>query len=318
MKRFFALTALTAVLTLLVPVLFQPRGRADPAAQTDEPGTETVEPADDGSVRVFSHLTGKVDEMPLHDYIVGVVAAEMPAEYEPEALKAQAVAAIAYTEYTFAAGSDSISTDSGVHQGCRTEEEMRAAWGGSYEEFRAKVDAAVTEAERYTLRYDGEPVLAVYFAVSSGQTEDAREVWGKPYPYLVSVPSDGDVLAPEYESEKTLSVEELCAALKTVRPPEDTQEVVGESETTDAGTVREIKLCGTVYTGAEVRTALDLPSAAFTVTNEDGEYRFRCKGCGHNVGMSQYGADYMARQGASFKEILTHYFPGTELVERTQ
>ena len=322
MKRFLALAVLTTLFTALIPVALSARDE-DTTEETQQSLDETAETTESASaglfseetVQVFSHIDNTTSEMAMRDYIIGVVAAEMPVEYEKEALKAQALAAISYTRYTIASGKESISTDSGVNQGYRSETDMRADWGDKYEENYNKIRQAVTEVENLSLEYEGEPILAAYFALSAGRTEDAENIWGKEYAYLKAVPSDGDALSPGFETDISVTADELMEKLK-IKTDLNPKDYIGEITATDTGSVTGISVCGESFTGEELRAALALPSPVFTVSADDEIFTFHCKGCGHGVGMSQYGADYMARQGANFAEILLHYYTGAQIVQR--
>ena len=264
------------------------------------------------TLRVLDKESGTVTEMTPEEYIFGVLAAEMPALYDKEALKAQAVAA-----YTFALNRQTenadkdydITTDMGTDQSFITEEKAREKWGDKADEYCDKLKGAVKEVENFAVTYDGKPILAVYHAISSGKTEDCENVWGKAYPYLKSVASPGDSLAPDYISKAVFSADDLRDKLsKTVELSGEPQDYFGKTERTASGTVKSIEVCGSDLSGGEIRSALSLKSSDFEVLYKDGEFVFTVYGYGHGVGMSQYGADCMAKQGSDFKEILLHYY----------
>ena len=264
--------------------------------------------------RVLDKDSGTVTKMTAEEYIFGVLAAEMPALYDEEALKAQAVAA-----YTFALNRQTenadkdydITTDMGTDQSFITEEKAREKWGDKADEYCDKLKGAVKEVENFAVTYDGKPILAVYHAISSGKTEDCENVWGKAYPYLKSVASPGDSLAPDYISKAVFSADDLRDKLsKTVELSGEPQDYFGKTERTASGTVKSIEVCGSDLSGGEIRSALSLKSSDFEVLYKDGEFVFTVYGYGHGVGMSQYGADCMAKQGSDFKEILLHYYRG--------
>lgn len=326
MKRFLFLAVLMLIFTAAAPALTYRKAVSDGlpvrAGETEEENiTETagtLSALSGETIAVFSPQSNKTETMPMETYIIGVVAAEMPAEYEIEALKAQALAALSYARYT-AARSGQIRADSSTAQGYLTIEEMQETWGEQYEENYERIREAVEAVANLSLEYDGEPILAAYFAVSSGRTENAADIWGKEYPYLVTVASDGDTLSPAFESTVTVSAEELLQKLGAVRKinaPDDITDTVGDIETTENGSVTKAVICGTTFTGSEIRDALGLASAVFTIEEADGQFTFTVKGYGHGVGMSQYGADYMARQGADFAEILLHYYTGAQIVQK--
>lgn len=261
--------------------------------------------------------TGENTEMSAEDYIFGVVAAEMPALYDEEALKAQAVAAYTYACYRKAENSEKsydITNDHTTDQSYISEAEARERWGDNADTYAEKIKAAVKKTSGYMVTYEGKPALTVYHAISSGKTEAAENVWGKEYPYLVAADSTGDKLSPDYISVKTVSAEELTSAFS------GEAEVSGEPadyfkdiSKTDSGTVKTISFCGKELAGSKVRSLLDLRSTCFDVSFADGNFTFTVYGYGHGVGMSQYGADYMAKQGSNFKEILTCYYKGCKV-----
>lgn len=322
MKRYIIIASVLALFTLLIPVIIYSKTNGK---ETEKPNSEqiTVVPTKaetvnrtDETVQVFSHITKKQEQMPMNEYIIGVVAAEMPAEYEIEALKAQALAAMSYTRYILKY-KDSISTDSNENQGYMTKDDMQKAWGENFDKNYKKIKSAVDAVSGLYLEYDGEPILAAYFAVSSGKTENAADIWGKEYKYLTAVSSDGDTLSPGYESSKEISYDELKAKAKQIDKITDaSQPPVGEIIRTDTGSVITAEIYGAKFTGSEIRNMLELPSANFEAEEDEDILVFTTKGYGHGVGMSQYGADYMARQGADYAEILFHYYPNTQIVQR--
>ncbi len=183
------------------------------------------------------------------------------------------------------------------------------------EENYGKILDAVDEVIGYVIAYEEEPAAAAFHAVSPGRTESAENVWGDEIPYLVSVESEGDSVSPKFRSSLTVNAKEFGAklGLDTEDPPE---EWLGDTEYTEAGTLLSVQIGGKTFTGQELRRIFGLQSAAFTVSFDGTAFTFDVKGWGHGVGMSQYGADYLARHGMTWREIIAHYYPGTEIVER--
>lgn len=320
--RFFILHA--ALMLLLPAGIMQYR----PAAHPDS-AAEDIPPAEamlSGTYKVLICGTGTVQEVPQRDYLIGAVGAEMPASYEPEALKAQAVACRTYAERIkmqnaaepdpALCGAD-FSDDSSRYQAFFTEDELRQFYGSSFDEAYARIAAAVDAAGGFLLCYDGEPIVAAFHAVSAGETESAENVWGNALPYLVSVPSDADRSAPDYEETVSIPPETLQKALCAQDPacsfPENPAEWFSAPECSAAGSVLQIRCGSTVWSGQLLREVLALRSACFSVTYDGGQFLFTTHGFGHNVGMSQFGADAMAKEGCSFSEILQHYYPDTVL-----
>lgn len=216
------------------------------------------------------------------------------------------------------AGDADITDDTGLHQGYYDEQTRREKWGDKYDTYSEKFSAAVNAVYGQILTYEDKPITAAYFALCAGRTESAKNIWGGDVPYLVSVTSTGDRLSPDLQTETVLSAEEVRTALAA-----DSEIVLGENPAewitdltvsdSESGVVTAVCVGGKTVTGQTLRTWFGLRSPAFTVGYTDGSFHFTVSGSGHFVGMSQYGADYMARQGSDYKEILAHYYPGTVL-----
>jgi len=267
---------------------------------------------------VFSVLAdGELRETTMADYLVGVVAAEMPASFEPEALKAQAVAARTYildrAAHPVEAHRDAaVCADPGCCCAYISDKEMRENWGADYRKNLRRIRAAVRETDGQRLTYEGEPIRAVFHSSSGGQTEASAAIWGA-VPYLVSVSSPETAeTVPGFETTVTVSAAEAAQALE-VTLPEDPAQWLGETVRDDAGRVETITIGGKTISGAEARSLFSLRSTNFTAEIADGNLVFHVIGSGHGVGMSQYGANVMAQQGAGYREILAHYYPGTVL-----
>ncbi|MBQ8834959.1 MAG: stage II sporulation protein D [Oscillospiraceae bacterium] len=253
---------------------------------------------------------GSTREMDMDDYLVRVVLAEMPASFETEALKAQAVVARTYTRRAYTTGGKhgdgSICTDPACCQAYITEADYLAK--GGTEESIEKIKAAVAASSGYVLTYEGALIEATYFSCSGGRTEDAAAVWGTDYPYLQSVESPGEENAAHYTDTISYDAERLEALLGL-----DSSRL-GAVTYTEGGGVDTIVIGGTEFKGTELRRLLGLRSTAFTLTREGDTITITTKGYGHRVGMSQYGADAMAVSGSSFEEILAYYYQGTQLI----
>lgn len=252
-------------------------------------------------------------QMELETYLVGVVLAEMPAFFEEEALKAQAVAARTYTAKAMATGGKhgdgSLCADSTCCQAYLSEADYLEK-GGTEADLN-KIRTAVWSTAGEVLTYENDLIQATYFSCSGGKTEDAAAVWGTDYPYLVSVDSPGEEEAAHFRDTVVLTPEELEAALG--RDLEGRVKDWFEMTVYNAaGSVETIRVCGEKYTGTEFRSLLGLRSTAFSIDVSDAGIRITTKGYGHRVGLSQYGADAMAVRGSGYGEILDHYYPGTE------
>ncbi len=256
------------------------------------------------------------------DYLWGVVAAEMPAAFEPEALRAQAVCARTYSLWKLRAkshqeeGAD-ICADSTCCQAYLSQEDAAQRWGGDADAYTAKIAAAVADTDGQVLTYEGGPIQAVFFSSASGATEDAAAVWGKSLPYLVSVDSPEGDEVPNYRSTVTLTAEQVKKAAGEAGLGAD---LSGEPSTwfanltrTASGRVASLELGGAELSGGAARSLFALRSACFDVSEQDGVFTFSVTGYGHGVGMSQYGANAMAKAGSGWRDILAHYYTGAEL-----
>lgn len=267
--------------------------------------------------RICDMQTDTVSVLTADEYIFGVVAAEMPALYEPEALKAQAVAAYTLACRRRADNKDKsydLTTDYTVDQSYISKADAEKRWGDKAEEYSKKIKDAVADVKNLIVTYEGEPITAVYHAISSGKTEDSRDIWGGSLSYLKPVASPGDKLSPDYISEVKVSAEELQKKLgDECKLSGEPAAYFGEPKRTDSGSVLTVPVCGTDINGAKIRSIFDLRSLNFSVKYADGSFTFTVRGYGHGVGMSQYGANYMAKQGSDFKEILTYYYTGCKV-----
>lgn len=278
------------------------------------------------SIDVLAVAKGQVITMPFKEYLIGVVAAEMPAVYHKEALKAQAVAAYTYAirsvlserqNPTPTLQGAAITDDNTRHQGYLTLEQMKEKWGEDFDNFYNKIKDAVDEVENLIVAYQGSPALTVFHAISSGKTEAANTFWAEPTPYLVPVESEGDPLSPQYSTSTVLTKEKFAEIAKTITGvtlDDDAALWVGEIEKTESGTVTSIVIGGVSLTGAQVRAYYSLRSPAFTITYANNSFTFKTTGYGHGVGMSQYGSDYYARKGMTYDEILKHYYSNTDII----
>ena len=250
-------------------------------------------------------------ELALDAYLQRVLLGEMPISFEKEALKAQAVAARTYTAKAMAGGKHGgkLCTDSTCCQAfCDA-----AAFVSFTPEEREKAADAVRETDALVLTYDGALIEATFFSCSGGRTEDAVAVWGTDYPYLRSVESPGEEAAKYDTDSRLVSKRELETALE-ITLSDNAASWAGAVQLTSGGGVETIELGGKRFLGVYLRKALGLRSTAFTVTPEGDALRFDTRGYGHRVGLSQYGANAMAADGADFREILRHYYPGTALL----
>ncbi|MGI6575452.1 MAG: stage II sporulation protein D [bacterium] len=278
------------------------------------------------SIKVFLEQTGNLVEMPLEDYLVGVVAAEMPADFALEALKAQAVAARTFALHRMILfggtgcernqmGAD-VCTDPAHCQGWLSEEELYEKWGiVRYAGYREKISQAVMATAGLVMTYDHQLIDASYHSTCGGHTEDAAVVWGRDVPYLVGVPCPYDADSPRFQEQLSLPVTEVAAILETevavpVAGGLGTIADLEVLERTSTGRVLQLRAGEKTFSGNEIRTLLGLRSTHFTWRLEGDSLVFNTIGYGHGVGMCQYGANGMAKAGSSFQEILQYYYTG--------
>lgn len=246
-------------------------------------------------------------QIALEDYIIGVVGAEMLASFQIEALKSQAVAARTYALKKINAGVTLSDTDS--HQRYKDNNELKQVWGKDFDTYYNKIKSAVQATKGQVITYQGNYIDAVYHSTSNGKTEDAKAVWGNSVPYLVSVDSPWDKDASSYL--RTVSISEATIL--------STFGVIGNIEVisyTNSNRIASLKIGEKTISGVQFRNSLGLRSTDFDISYENGSYIITTRGYGHGVGMSQYGANGMAKEGYSYRQILSHYYQGTTLTTK--
>ncbi len=275
-------------------------------------------------VSLYRSNTNSVDTFDCYSYICGVVAAEMPASFEPEALKAQTVAAFTYmlNKMNFDPSHDGGAYMCDDYNHCKSffsKDELIKKWGDSYyNKMYPKIEQCVYEVLGKMLTYGGSPINAVFHAMSCGTTASAKEVWGSDIPYLQSADCAYDKSADSYISTYALSTEEFAGVFYEklgVVLPSDESGWLGEMTYHPSGYVDRINIGGTQYSGSYIRKLFSLKSAAFDVEISQKKVTFTVFGYGHGVGMSQNGANEMAKNGCDYKEILKHFYVGTKLTD---
>ena len=249
------------------------------------------------------------------DYITGVVAAEMPASFEAEALKAQAVAARTYAKRRIDAGNTLDDMIKNGGQAYNSVEDMKNKWKDSFDENYSRIKNAVEETKGEIMVYDGEPILAVFHAISSGKTETAGNVWSNDEPYLKSVESPMDTEAQNFTAEVSIPLNTVISKLQEKHPELAVTKgnLVAQTqiiERSESGYIKTIQIGNVVFTGREVRELLGLRSSDFTLRQDGDSIIFTTKGYGHGAGMSQYGANALAQEGKDYHEILKYYYTG--------
>jgi len=293
-----------------------------PPAQEADPPASAQELSE--NVSVYVKAQDQVVTMNTSQYLKEVVSAEMPAAFNDEALKAQAVAARTYllnrmnvhkngTEVPEHKGAD-ICTDATHCKAWISEADRRASWGGEADGNWQKIANAVDATAGVIITYNNQPISAVFHSTSSGHTENAKDVWGGDVPYLVSVTSDGEDQSPRYKSESDLSLEEFKQiGNKEIQNVDWNKGVIGKIVRSDAGGIISIEVGGVQLKGTTFRTIYGLRSTNVDVIVENDRVKMNVTGFGHGVGMSQYGANYLAGQGKNYVEILKTYYTGVEV-----
>ncbi len=254
----------------------------------------------------------EIIKVPFEDYIVGVLAGEMPVSFELEALKAQAVAARSYVMKKMQANIDKEYdvVDTVMNQVYLDDEHLQEVWKDDYTNNINKIKQAVLETFNEYLEYDGKVVDAMFFSTSVGYTENSEEVFTSKVPYLRSVESTWDSISPVYEVNYTFSLEDFYNKLNLNYSETLNIELL---DTTSTGRVKKLKINGVTLEGNTVVTNLKLKSNHFTIKLDNNKIYITTKGYGHGVGMSQYGAQAMALNGYKYDEILKHYYQGVEI-----
>lgn len=319
MKRILCAALFMTLVVVSLPRLF-PLQSAE--MQPENGSDKTAEKLESDSTRSIRLLCGsEVGTIGVFDYLTGVVAAEMPVSFEPEALKAQSVAARSYLQRAINSPGHKdadICADSSCCQAYLSSEQLKSSWGDKYEIYIQKIIDAVRATDGEYLSYDGAPALAAFHSSSDGATEDASALWSDvPYLKSVSSPETGDSV-PNFISTVGLSDLDFRDTILYLKPEADmtgdASAWVGKTEQSSSGRVASVVIGGVSFSGSELRELFKLRSTDFELSHADGKFTFTVHGYGHGIGMSQYGANAMAKDGSDYREILAHYYPSTFLV----
>ena len=333
MKKIFIYFLILIFICFAIPIIFTQEFSSRTSSQdivNTEVSNETIaqESTYDydkyNTIKLLHTDTDKVEDIQLDEYLYGVVSAEMPASFEEEALKAQAVVARTYTIYKIVNndgkhGEADICDDSGCCQAWISKEDRLEKWDeNKREENWNKIVDAVKSTQGKIITYEGKPINAFFHSNSGGATEAPIDVWGgSGYPYLQSVATAGEDAYSQYSSEATFSKEEFEEKIKEVHSDFeidfDEKDCIKVEEYTDGNRVKTVKIGNLELSGVEVRTIFGLRSANFKVTINDNEIKFEVTGYGHGVGMSQTGADSLAKEGQSYEEIIHHYYTDVDI-----
>lgn len=332
MKHCMLMSVLSLLFSLLLPVTVQHAAglsgdealpEVSPAASAAPESAADVFSGFDALTGVTLLRGGEVETLSMAEYLPGVVAGEMPASFEPDALRAQAAAARSYALARASAPPAAhpqcaLCDDPGCCEVYLTVEERRERWGGQYDLWETRIEEAVRDTDGAYLVYDGEPITACFHASSAGYTESGAAVWGGDVPYLVSVSSPetaSDV--PNFVTTAEFSPESFREKFLAAYPDADLSaqppDWIGERTVDPSGRVSSVRVGDVSVPGTKMRSIFSLRSANFRLAWTGRSFLFTVSGRGHGAGMSQYGANVMAKNGSTWQEILTHYYPGTSL-----
>ncbi len=300
MKKFIIVTLLVIIIPFLFVKIF---------VQIDEIKFNYIT---NNTIRVKNEKTNQIITLPFEEYIKGVVAGEMPATFELEALKAQAVASRSYAMYQMTATKDKdydvLNTT--ANQVYLTDQELKNNWKNEYEQKINKINKAITETTGEYLTYKGQIVNAMFFSTSTGKTENSEEVFVSALPYLRSVDSKWDEASPVYTDTYTFDLKDFYSKLSL---PYNENLKIEITAKTSTGRIKKLKINDQELNGRDLATKLSLRSNYFTITQNNDKITINTKGFGHGVGMSQYGANGMAKEGYKYDQILKHYYQNTEI-----
>ena len=284
----------------LIPYIFVNTFKSTTDLETDDQNIATI--------RLYKTAEDKIVEMELEDYIKGVVFCEMPASFNIEALKAQSVAARTYTYRKIGQNihENSDICDNPAHcQGFRN--------GDDSEDFK-KISQAVEQTKSEVITFEGNIINALYHASSGGKTENVSEVFsGNFVPYLSAVDSPGEELMKDYETRAIFTKKEFVDKLKMINNDFIFDNCIKILGRTEGGSVAKVQIGNSEFLGTQIRKIFNLRSSNFNIKNDDINIEFIVKGYGHGVGLSQWGAEAMAREGKDYREILAHYYQGTKI-----
>lgn len=256
--------------------------------------------------------SGNIEKIPFEDYIVGILAGEMPVSFHSEALKAQAVAARTYAMKKMAlnVNNDYDVFDTVANQVYLDIGYLKDAWQDKYVSNINILKTAVLETYGEYLEYKGEVIEAFFFSTSTGKTENSEDIFGTYLPYLRSVDSTWDNISPVYEEKNYYTLKEFYDALDLEF---STVLNISVKKTTSTGRIKEIVINNKKFTGSEIAVSLGLRSSYFKIFQDNNTVIINTKGYGHGVGMSQYGAEAMSENGYTYEQILKYYYQGVEI-----
>lgn len=276
-------------------------------------------------INVYNVSKNKIEKIDIEEYLYGVLSSEMPSTFDEEALKAQAIAARTYVIYkmenniTSGHKNSAVCTNSDHCQAYTSYDDLKKIKGEDWiKSDYVKVKKAVDDTKGQIVSYEEKAILPLYFSTSSGKTENSKDVFSTQYPYLVSVDSPYEENSPKYSTTYSIKKSKFIKYIKNIYPQinislDKLDKEVSIVDRTDGGCVKIIEVGNVKISGTDMRKILNLNSANFTINYNNDEMNFTVKGYGHGVGMSQWGAEGMAKKGYKYYDILFHYFKGTDI-----
>jgi stage II sporulation protein D len=331
MKKIFIYFVLIIFVCFAIPIIFTTNFFSEKKEEKSKESNNknTIESNYDykkyNKIKLLHVDSKKIEEIDLDEYLYGVVSAEMPASFEEEALKAQAVVARTYTIYKIVNNDGKhknadICDDSTCCQAWISKEDRLSKWKEDERDKNwNKIVNAVNITQGKIITYNGEPINAFFHSNSGGETEAPIDVWGgSGYPYLQSVETSGEDAYSQYSSEASFTEKEFTTKIKEIHSnfkiDFDKKDCIKVEEYTDGNRVKKIKIGNLELSGVEVRNIFGLRSANFEVNIKENKVFFKVTGYGHGVGMSQTGADSMAKQGSNYEEIIKHFYTDVKIV----
>ena len=314
MKRVLVLLLALIIVLFALPLLILK------GCQKEVKDVKIPENFDSMKISVFNVAQNKLQEMDLEEYILGVLAAEMPSKFDMEALKAQALAARTYTlmkAKSFGGKGCDIHPEADV---CTDFAHCQAFIDPKSIDYNYdKYKEAVLTTKGEVIVYDNALIQAVFHSTSGGKTENSEDIWTNKVPYLRSVSSEYEDDSPKLMTDLDVKINDFIAAMKKIDSKvqlssKSIQNQVKVLDRSEGGRITRLSVGGKVLSGSAVRVALGLNSSNFNISYQGDTMKFTVIGNGHGVGLSQYGADGMAQKGSKYDEIVKHYYQGVEIV----
>ncbi|MFT4416370.1 stage II sporulation protein D [Fredinandcohnia humi] len=323
-KPIIVLVSILFVMIIMIPTMLvipfsDKEKETGKLAEEQQSNPEPPQIASGPTVEVAVHRasSNNIENVPLEEYVIRVLASEMPGEFELEALKAQALAARTYivkqmlSDQKLGVPEGAVVSDTTRHQVYYNREELKKILKDEYDWKIEKITKAVAETQGQILTYNGSPIDALFFSTSNGYTENSQDYYQTEYPYLKSVPSPWDVNTEKFHDQIEMTITEFEQKLGI--KVGNSKEIGKVTARTQSNRVATVEVGGKTFTGREIREALKLRSTDFTWERKGSHIVIQTKGYGHGVGMSQFGADGMAKEGKTYKDIVTYYYQGVQV-----